>query len=488
VTASIDSIPVRADTLDALPASIVVPRYERAALRRSIVHIGVGGFHRAHLATYVNELCALGNIDWSIVGAGVLPGDVTMSEALTAQDFLYTLVARGADHTDVEVIGSIVDFIVAFDDQTSLIAAIAEPDTQIVSMTITEGGYPVDDLTGEFTQDRSLPAGVFRVLVAGLELRRQQGGPPLTVMSCDNIMVNGEVTKTATLGEAARVNSDLHEWILANVSFPNSMVDRITPVTTPSDTAWLERSHGIIDRWPVVAEPFRQWVIEDEFAGDRPPFEELDVILTADITPYELTKLRLLNAGHSCLAYLAALAGFDRVDAAMADPQLRMFVEQLLHLEAKPTLPVAPGIDLDVYIASLIERFSNPGVGDQIARLCLDGTSKFPKFLLPTVRAQLVADGPIEKSALALAGWCEYLVRSTQPDGHAPSPDPRLDTAVEYAVRSMERPEGFLEYDDVFGSDLRASARFTTAFATALTTLRRAGVRSAINAATPGAS
>jgi mannitol 2-dehydrogenase len=488
VTAGIDSIPVRANTLEALAKMATIPTYDRSALRRSIVHIGVGGFHRAHLATYIHELAEIGITDWGIVGAGVLSGDAAMADALQTQDYLYTLISRGAEHTDVEVIGSLIDFIHVSDDQKPLIDAIAAPDTQIVSMTITEGGYPVDDVTGEFVADRSGPSGVFHVLVAGLDLRRRDSSQPITVMSCDNIMANGAVTKMATLGEAERFGTELCDWIESHVSFPNSMVDRITPVTTADDVAWLEQTHGITDRWPVVAEPFRQWVVEDDFAGDRPPFEELDVIITTDIAPYELTKLRLLNAGHSCLAYLAALEGFERVDAAMADPALRTYVERLLHLEAKPTLPPASGIDLDNYIASLIDRFSNPGVGDQIARLCLDGTSKFPKFLLPTIRAQLAADGPIEKSVVALAGWCEYLTRATLPGAATPSLDPRLDVALEFAARSIERPSAFLEFDDVFGADLRSSKRFVDAFNTALGTLRASGVRSAIHAADPSRS
>ena len=488
MTARLDSIPVRADTLAVITASLSTPAYDRGALRRSIVHIGVGGFHRAHLATYIDELCSAGITDWSIVGAGILANDQTMAAALRDQDYLYTLISRGAEHTDVRVIGSIVDFVHVPDDQAPLIALIASAETQIVSMTITEGGYPVDDVTGEFLHERSQPNGAFHVIAAGLDLRRRTIGRPITIMSCDNIMENGRVTRTATLGEAARIDPELVAWIESNVSFPNSMVDRITPVTTPDDIAWLDATLGVVDLWPVVAEPFRQWVVEDDFAGERLPLESIDVIVTNDIAPYELTKLRLLNAGHSCLAYIAALDGFDRVDTAMADPALSSFVERFLHLEAKRTLPAAEGIDLDDYIASLIERFSNPGVGDQIARLCLDGTSKFPKFLLPTVRTQLAADGRIAHAALALAGWCEYLARSTGEGAPAPSPDPRLDDALKFASRSIDDPAAFLDFDEVFGTSLRSSPQFVDAFVEALSTLRDGGVRSALDATRSGAT
>lgn len=452
-----------------------VPDYDRSALRRSIVHIGVGGFHRAHLATYVDDLARLGNTDWAIVGAGVMASDAHMAEVLGRQDHLYTLVSRGADHTDVTVIGSIVDYLHAAPDASQLIDQIAHADTQIVSMTITEAGYPVDDVTGAFVPEQSPADGTFAIVVAALAERRARTGAAVTVLSCDNIMTNGHVARTATIGEALRRDDDLADWIAANVRFPNSMVDRITPATAPSDGAWLQREHGISDGWPVVAEPFRQWVIEDDFGGDRLPLEQLDVIVTDDIDPYELTKLRLLNAGHSCLAYLAALDGFERVDEAMADPALRQFVTELLHTEAKPTLPAAAGIDLDDYIASLIERFSNPGVGDQISRLCLDGTAKFPKFLLPTVRAQLAGSQDVERSALALAGWCEYLATSEHP-----SADPLLSQAVEFARKSLDDPAAFLDFDDVFDNELSSSEALRSAFVVALQHLRGQGVQSAL--------
>jgi len=280
-------------------------------------------------------------------------------------------------------------------------------------LTITEGGYPIGDVAGDFDADspNAGPAGAFAMIAAGLDARRSQHGAPITVLSCDNIMSNGNVTRTATLGAAASLGNELLDWIGAAVSFPNSMVDRITPQTADTDREWLAATHNIEDRWPVVTEPFRQWVIEDKFAGARPPLEELDdnVIITDDVEPYEFMKLRLLNAGHSCLAYLAALDGIVTVDAAMAEPAISRYLDAFLHREAKPVLPDVKGIDIDNYIASLVERFANPQIGDQISRLCLDGSAKFPKFLLPTLRAQVAADGPVALSALALAGWCDYL-------------------------------------------------------------------------------
>lgn len=476
-------IPLSAATTASLGGSVAVPLYERDQLRRSIVHIGVGGFHRSHLATYIDELCRNGHRDWAIVGAGVLPSDEAIASALAAQDHLYSLIVRGADQNSVEVIGSIVDYIHAHPDAQPLIDSIAHPDTQIVSLTVTEGGYPVDDTTGLYDPDSPMAGegSTFAIVAAGLQLRRSNGAGSVTILSCDNIISNGGVARAATLGEARRLDPALAEWIETSIAFPNSMVDRITPATSLADQEWLRDNHGIDDRWPVVAEPFRQWVVEDSFTGDRPPLEELDVIVTDDVEPYELAKLRLLNAGHSCLAYLAALDNIEHVHTAMADPHLRRFVTAFLDTEAKPVLPPVVGINLDDYTRSLIERFSNPQIRDQISRLCLDGSAKFPKFLLPTIRAQLACDGPIALGTLALAGWCDYL-NGLSSDG---SPielaaDPLLTEATSHANASREMPSAFLQFPEVFTSDLAEHPRFIAAFTEQLGLLRAAGLRSAI--------
>ncbi|NNE11548.1 MAG: mannitol dehydrogenase family protein [Ilumatobacter sp.] len=477
--------PLRTQALAGLGADLQVARYDRVGLRRSIVHIGVGGFHRAHLATYVDELAAAGDRDWSIVGAGVLPGDARMASVLADQDHLFTLITRGADDTDVRVIGSIVDFVLSTNGVDPLAEAIADPTTQIVSLTVTEGGYPIDDATGEFRADspNAAPGSAFDAITAGLELRMTRGAGPITVLSCDNVLGNGRATRTATIGCAHGRSEELADWIDEHVAFPNSMVDRITPATTDADRAWLADTHGLADAWPVVTEPFRQWVVEDHFAADRLPLEMLDVIVTDDVEPYELMKLRLLNAGHSCLAYLSALLGHQTVDVAMADPTVRSFVEGFLRTEARPTIETVAGIDLDEYVTSLVERFSNPNIGDQIARLCLDGSAKFPKFLMPTVVTQVERDGPLDLAALALAGWCEYLrLGSSANAGFELSADPALDRAVACAQASEAEPAAFLEFDEVFDPSLR-SGRFADAFTSAVLAIRERGVRSAIDGA-----
>lgn len=476
-------VPLRPTALGELDPRIRVPAYDRRGLVAGIVHIGVGGFHRAHLATYADELAAAGFGDWAIAGSGVMASDARMEEVLQAQDGLYTLIVRSEQGTSAQVIGSIVDFILAAEDVEPLVARIADPATKIVSLTVTEGGYPVDEGTKTFDPERA-PAGpgsAFGVIVAALERRRDLGVGPLTVMSCDNVIENGAVARAAVLGVAEDADPALARWIEENVTFPNGMVDRITPATTDSDRAFLADEYGLSDGWPVVTEPFRQWVIEDSFVAGRPPWEELDITVTSNVEPYELMKLRLLNAGHSTMAYLAALAGIELVDQAMREPLLRRFLGAFLETEAGPVLPDIPGIDVAAYQTKLVERFSNPAIGDQISRLCLDGSAKWPKFLMPTVRNQLRAGGPITLSALALAGWCHYLVGIAD-DGSeiALASDPDLDMARRYAQASVGDPAHFLTYGRVFGDDLAGDARFREAFVDALSKLRSAGVRATL--------
>lgn len=472
-------------TLGQLDGRVAVPDYDRGSLSRSIVHIGVGGFHRAHLATYVDELARQGHTDWGIVGAGVLPDDAAMADALAAQDGLYTLVVRGADGHHARVIGSILQYVHAHPDLEPLVACIAAPATQIVSLTVTEGGYPVDDETGEFDPDSPNAASdsAFAAIVAGLRRRRDDDLGPITVLSCDNVIGNGDVARTSTVGMASTHDPDLVPWLEQHVTFPNSMVDRITPVTTDEDRQWLAREFGVEDRWPVMTEPFRQWVVEDEVAARRPPFEQLDVIVTDDVEPYELFKLRLLNAGHSSLAYLARVVEIELVHEVMAEDHFEAFLTRFLDEEAGPTVPTTPGIDLEDYKASLVERFSNPAIGDQVQRLCIGGSSKFPKFLLPTVRRNLDGGGPIALSALALAGWCRYLQGTAESGADIEfAADPRLEEARRHAKASQDDPEAFLAFEAVFGDDLPADSRFVEAFTEALVSLRTRGVRSTVAA------
>jgi mannitol 2-dehydrogenase len=439
---------------------VPVPAYDRSQLAPRIAHVGVGGFHRAHLALYAHELASAG-ADWGIVGLGLLEQDARMAAALRPQDCLYTLIEKGGGPPCAAVIGSIIGYVHAPDaDDPAVAELVASPTTSILSLTVTEAGYA--EPSGE--QARSGAGATFDRIAAALAVRRARGGGPLTILSCDNLPGNGDAARHATLSAAARADAALAEWVHANCTFPNSMVDRITPVTSDADREWLRDSAGVDDRWPVVAEPFRQWVMEDDFAGGRPPWQDVGAVFTDRIHDWELYKLRLLNAGHSCVAYLSALAGITFVHEAMAMPAIRTFLEDLLHREAMPTLVEIPGHPREQYIASAVERFANPGVHDQIARLCVDGSAKFAKFLIPTVARQVELDGPIEGVATALAGWARYLAVV---DPAAQAFDSNGEAARQHAAAAVADPVAFLEFDAVFPPAVQASRRFRAEFSAA---------------------
>jgi mannitol 2-dehydrogenase len=317
----------------------------------------------------------------------------------------------------------------------------------------------------------------FVAIARALQRRRTAGQAAFTVLSCDNIMGNGATAKAATLGVAAALEDGLDDWIARNATFPNGMVDRITPVTAEADRRFLSDEYGLLDRWPVVAEPFIQWVIEDEFPFGRPPWQDVGVLITHDVQPYETLKLRILNSGHSTLAYMAALAGHVYVHEVMADAPFQRFLQRFLDDEVTPSLPPVPGIDVDDYKAVVAERFANPEVRDQVARLCLDGSSKFPKFLVPTVTSQLARGGQIRLAALALAGWCQYLLGTDEQGRRIDrASDPRLERATRFARASMADEAAFLGFSEVFGEQLPRDSVFRPMFVAALRSIRDAGV------------
>lgn len=467
--------------------TIRVPAYDRATLRGGITHLGVGGFHRAHLAVYVDDLANAAApdgapSDWSITGAGVMAHDEHIARVLGEQDGLYLLAEREGDTVDGRIIGSITGFLPAHHDPAPLLNNLADAATRIVSLTVTEGGYPVEH--GTFTGDDALavdvrldlPRTTFGLVVAALDARRKAGLAPFTVMSCDNLPGNGNVTRNAVLGAASMRSAELASWLGTHGAFPNGMVDRITPATTDADRAWAATTFGFTDGWPVVCEPFRQWALEDHFTDGRPAFERVGVLMTDDVIPYEHMKLRLLNASHSGLAYHAALAGFRYVHDAVLDDRVGRFIRTLMAQEAAPNLVAPAGVDLVAYQDMLVQRFSNPAIADTIGRLCLDGTAKFPTFIVPSLEAQLASGGPIDMLALVLAGWCRYL-RGVADDGTALvlSSDPFLDEARDVAARSVADPRAFLRYERALGPNIGGSDRLLVRFTAALDSLDRIG-------------
>jgi mannitol 2-dehydrogenase len=440
---------------------VPVPTYERSRLILRIAHIGVGGFHRAHLAAYTHELAEDG-ADWGIRGLGVLPGDAAMAAALLPQHCLYSLVEKGADEPSTQIIGSLVEYRHTAGRPDDAIDVLADPDVAIVSLTVTEAGY----VPG------AGPDSTFDLLARALDRRRQSGAAAVTVLSCDNLPGNGTAARVALLAAADAVGGGLASWIEAQCSFPNSMVDRITPVTSEADRAALAERDGIVDRWPVVAEPFRQWVLEDAFVAGRPRWDDVGALFTDDVHGWELYKLRILNAGHSCLAYLCALAGITFVHEALAVPEVREFLSRLLYDEAVPALKPIPGHPRAEYAATVIGRFANPGVRDQISRLCIDGTAKFPTFLIPTIEHHLAVGGPVRHAALSLAGWARYLA-VVPVDEQAP--DASGELARDHAHRALDEPTRFLDLDAVFPTAVRDNVRFRSEFAGAARSLAKLG-------------
>jgi mannitol 2-dehydrogenase len=478
------------------PVAVEAP-YDRSGITPGIVHIGVGGFHRAHQAVVIDDLLRRGgHQDWGICGVGLLPADARMRDALAAQDNLYTLVIKHPDGSlEYRTVGSIVEYLLAPDDPEAVVERLAHPATRIVSLTITEGGYNFDQVTGEFdttapdvvadARPGAIPTTVFGYVVEALARRRERGLPPFTVMSCDNVQGNGEKARTVFSAFAAMRDPGLGEWVRAEVAFPNSMVDRITPVTTDADRGLVRDLLGVEDGWPVVAEPFFQWVLEDEFPLGRPDWADAGVQLVADVEPYELMKLRLLNASHQAMAYFGYLAGHRYAHEATADPAIAALLRAYMESEATPTLRPVPGIDLDDYRATLLERFGNPEVRDTLARLCTESSDRIPKWLVPVIRERLAAGGDVRLSAAVVASWARY-AEGVDEDGRPIEVNDRLAGILVPRARSQRSdPLAFLRDPSLFG-DLVDESRFTTPYLDALSSLHTRGAAATLERLTAG--
>ncbi len=478
------------ERLPRLDGRVQVPGYDPATVTPGIAHIGVGGFHRAHQAVVVDTLLAEpAASDWGIVGIGLLPQDTAMRDVLREQQFLYTVVVKHADGSrEPRVIGSIVDVVLAADSPQAVLATLTDPRIRIVSLTITEGGYHVDQVTGELVLDDALrtdlvpgavPATAFGFLVEALAQRRAAGVEPFTVVSCDNIPGNGSLTRRVLTAFARLRDTELAAWIGTHVAFPSSMVDRITPVTADADREQLAAEFGVEDAWPVVCEPYLQWVLEDDFPTGRPAFEAAGVQMVHDVGPYELMKLRLLNASHQALAYLGYLAGYRYVHEAAHDPLFVQFLHGYMSQEAVPTLDPVPGIDLAAYQVAVQERFANPHVADTLARICTDSSDRIPKFLLPVVHAQIARHGQVRHSALVVAAWARYAEGVDEHGDPIEVVDQRRDAVLARAAHNRDDPLAFLDDPTLFGG-LRDEPSFTSVYVEALNSLHTVGARATL--------
>ncbi len=414
------------EALARLPARVGRPTFAVARVRPGIVHLGLGGFHRAHMARYTHDLMNIqaDSLQWGIMGVGMLADDRRMREALVPQDCLYTLVEREGAEESATVIGSLCGMLLAEQSSELPLAAIASPTIRIVSLTVTEHGYCLNPATKQLdflhplimhdVAHPTVPRSAIGILVEAYHRRRTAGLAAFTCLTCDNIQHNGRVLQGAVLQLAERREPPLAAWIEAHASFPNTMVDRITPVTTAEDKSHLAASFGVQDEWPVFSELFRQWVIEDRFVQGRPAWESVGAQFVADVAPYEFMKLRLLNASHLAVAGLGRLAGYAYIDEALRDEALRAYMQALMERETGPTVPPVPGVDLAAYKAKLLARFANPKIKDTVERVNTDAPIN---LLLDPIRDRLKSGANVDLLALALAAWMRR-VRGEDEAGH----------------------------------------------------------------------
>lgn len=468
-----------------------VPGYDRNQLRPGILHVGVGNFHRAHQAVYLNELLNTGGDPaWGILGAGVRAPDALMRSQLVSQDWLYSVVEVDHNGLQASVIGSMMGFLaVQPEGNAPIVSAMSNPETRIVSLTVTEGGYFVDSATGAFElshpavqADIAAPGQsqtIFGAIVTALAARMADNLAPLTIMSCDNLPGNGDATRDAVCGMAKAINPDLSKWIAEHVTFPNAMVDRITPATGERERRLLAQTFGIEDDSPVFCEPFRQWVMEDKFANGRPELEAVGVTFTDNIHDFEKMKIRLLNGGHAILAYPAALASLEFAHDAIAKPFLRDFLRKVITDDILDFVPAVPGFSPPQYLDLICQRFANPGVADTIARLCFDGSNRQPKFTIPSIRDNLAVGKVPVGLALSAALWCQYCAGCDDAGASIVDNDPNWSDLQSAARAAQSNPVAWLDQTEIYG-DVGTNAAFQQVFSACLRLVQKIGAEAAI--------
>lgn len=472
-----------------------LPRLKRADGPRpgvGIVHLGLGAFFRAHGAVYVAEAMKASGGDWGIVGVSLRNPD--QRDKLAPQDFAYTLVELGAGDPAIRVIDAVQDVLVAPEDPAKVLALMSDPAVRIVSLTVTEKGYCHFPSTGRLDADHpdirhdldtpEAPRSAPGFIVRALQARREAGARPFTVMCCDNLPSNGRMARQVVLDFARLVDPALADWIAQTCTFPCTMVDRIVPATTEADIERVAQLTGRLDLSPVMHEPFRQWVVEDDFVdGARPDLGAVGVELVEDVEPFELMKLRCLNGTHSSLAYLGYLAGYETISETVADTVYAEFISVLWASEIVPSFAPPPGVDLSAYTAELLERYRNPGIRHRTWQIAMDGSQKLPQRILGTVADNLRDGRPIAGLALAVAGWMRYVGGVDEKGGAIDVRDPlagRLKELSDSGATPEDKVARLLGVEQIFPAELANDARFRDAVTDAYRRLVADGARATV--------
>jgi fructuronate reductase len=477
-------------TLDALPATVETPAYDRDAVSLGIVHLGIGAFHRAHMASYI-DACLAHDPRWGICGVSLRSS--ATRDALGPQDGLYTLGIQSSHGLAPRIIGAVKDLIVAPESPEILAERLSDPAIRIVSLTITEKGYCHDPATGRLNADHpdivhdlattGLPKTAIGWLAHGLLARKAAGIAPFTILSCDNLPSNGQTLRQVLADFIDRKAPAEAGWFAAEVACPATMVDRIVPATTDEDRAAIDRALGLQDAWPVMAEPFTQFVVEDHFTLGRPDWEAHGVTMAEDVEPFEKMKLRMLNGSHSTLAYLGYLAGDETVADTMADPAFKRLIGDLMAKEIKPTLSMPPDVDLVAYGDGLLERFSNTALKHRTWQIAMDGSQKLPQRLLGTIRDRLEAGQSFDRLALGVAAWMRYALGTDEQGNAIDVRDPMADTfATTPATNAIETVQAFLGLHSIFGADLPNQPAFVRTVTDKFAQLQQDGARATIAA------
>jgi len=471
----------RLTSVQLLAEEIPKPNYDRNSLKIGIVHFGIGAFHRAHQAVYLDEILGHDSGDWMICGVSLL--HCTTRDQMLPQNSLYTVAERTERGDSLKVIGSVKEVLFAPKEQFEVLKRLADFQTKLVTLTISEKGYCHDPSSGKLLKKHpdilhdlgnyQFPMSAIGYLVAGLDLRYKAGLPPYTVLSCDNLPENGKMLRNLVLEFSKIVNPELNQWIADQGCFPCSMVDRIVPAVTEDDKLSIEQQLNCRDEAAVICEPFRQWVIENNFACGFPDLQSVGVELTEDIRPYEEMKLRLLNGAHSTIAYLGYLAGYEYVSDAMLDSTFLKFIRDMMDEEITPTLQTPPSVDLTQYKNVLLDRFKNPGLSHRTWQIAMDGSQKLPQRLLNTVRAQVLHKRPFSKISLAVAAWMRFILGVDEFGKAIEVRDPMSERFKKIAFETgllvskkivFENSESYtraiLDLTEIFGKDLSQNSLF----------------------------